>query len=92
MSRGSRPDWWGYVKKIIESYPQLEYTSTKRQDRRRLAAINHAIAVTQRLPDGEHMLTVVNLVCWKKTHNLAGAAAVVGCSPETAQQIGRAHV
>lgn len=49
-------------------------------------AVREALRETERGPDGRHRITLVRLVYWRRTHNLAGAAQVVGISERTAKR------
>ncbi len=59
---------------------QLPQTHQKEYD-----AVHKAITITRRRPDGEARLKVIDLVYWKKTHNIAGAAQQVPCHEKTAK-------
>ena len=71
--------WWGYVKAMLRAYPK----SVTEKERN---AIEKAIEETERLVDGADRMKVVELVFFKGTHKLAGAAMQVPCSIETAQK------
>ena len=43
-------------------------------NRRELAAVRHAIAVTRTLPAGDERLSMVRMVYWSRTHTFDGAA------------------
>ena len=45
-----------------------------RQEQRELDAVEAAIQETAMLPDGETRLAIVNLVFWRQSHTLQGAA------------------
>lgn len=71
--------WWGYAKAMLRAYPQ-KVTAKERE------AIEAAIEETKSLVDGADRLKVIDLVFFKGTHKLAGAAMQVPCSIDTAQK------
>lgn len=71
--------WWGYVKAMLRAYPKNVTEKEK-------IAIEKAIEETMTLVDGADRMKVVELVFFKGTHKLAGAAMQVPCSIETAQK------
>lgn len=78
MSQPSR-DWWGYVKAMIRRYPGR----VNRNERR---AVQLAVEKTEQLEDGAERIRIIDMVFWKKTHSLEGAAQQIPCSYETAKQ------
>lgn len=72
MSKPKR-DWWGYVKGMLRRYP----TKTNGSE---TAAISRAIEKTKKLADGEKRISVIEMVYFKKTHTLQGAALMVNYS------------
>lgn len=50
------------------------------------AAVAEAIAETEQLVDGAERLRLIDLVLWKRTHTLQGAAMAVYVSERTAQE------
>lgn len=81
-----RYDWWGYVKAIIRRYPSLKDAEVSGISLCEKEAVEAAIAATERMQNGRHRMAVVNMVFWKKTHTLSGAALMIPCSERTAQQ------
>ena len=73
-----RYDWWPYAKGMIRRYPTGRCTAKERK------AVEAAIQETRLLPDGAERLKVVDLVLWRRTHLVAGAAMMVPCSERTA--------
>ena len=57
-----------------------------RNKQRRLEAVQQAIRETERRPNGTHRLRVVELVYFKRSHTLQGAALMVPCSYRTAKR------
>lgn len=74
-----RYGWWSYVKNMINRYPgKTNEEETK--------AVRIAVEETNRLLDGSDRMKVINMVFFKKTHTLQGAALNVPCSYETAKR------
>lgn len=71
--------WWGYAKAMLRAYPR-DVTEEERN------AIESAINETMELTDGRDRIKVIDLVFFKGTHKLAGAAMQVPCSIDTAQK------
>ena len=57
-----------------------------RQEQRELEAVEAAIQETAMLPDGEIRLSIVELVFWRQSHTLQGAANQVHLSYRSAQR------
>ena len=49
-------------------------------------AVCDAIAVTERYSNGSDRLQVIDMVLWKRSHTLEGAAMAVSCSVATAKR------
>lgn len=73
-----RYGWWGYVKDMIRRYPSGNVNCNEKE------AVNAAIEVTEKMSNGKSRLKVIELVYWKKTHRIPGAALMVPCSERTA--------
>lgn len=71
--------WWGYAKAMLRAYPG-DVTEEERN------AIESAINETLILVDGKDRIKVIDLVFFKGTHKLAGAAMQIPCSIDTAQK------
>ena len=56
------------------------------QEQRELEAVEAAIQETARLPDGETRLAIVDLVFWRQSHTLHGAADQVHLSYRSARR------
>ena len=67
-----RYGWWAYAKWMIRSYKGGGLMTKAER-----AAVEDAIAETERL---------IDLVLWKRTHTLQGAAMAVYVSERTAQE------
>ena len=85
MSR-PRYKWWGYVKAMIRAYPSLDRKACQGTEARECAAVCRAKEATCALPDGEDRLRLVDMVFFRQTHTLDGAAQEIPCSPKTAQR------
>jgi hypothetical protein len=114
-----RYKWWGYIKNVIRSYPDLkmeydllheqsvtpnmsgmpgssdvsrgtetiaikELPKTKQME---YDAVSRAIETTKHIANGQERLKIINLVYWKKTHTVEGAAMNVGYSVDRGKQI-----
>ena len=80
-----RYDWWGYVKGMIRRYPKLNANSKGNEEKER-EAVSNAIDQTMDEPDGNEQIKLIDLVFWKKTHTIAGAALLIHCSERTARR------
>ena len=88
MSR-PRYGWWPYIKSMIRRYPQLRSTpdeALSAVDRREYDAVRQAADETMQLPGGDARLGVIELMFWRRSHTLEGAAAAVHVSERTARR------
>lgn len=76
----SRYGWWGYVKDMIRRYSTGDVSQSEKD------AVDAAIAATEQMQNGPARLMVIDLVLWKGTHTLEGAALEVPCGYETAKR------
>ena len=76
-----RYGWWPYAKWMIRSY-KGGGLMTKDE----LAAVKAAIEETEQLADGAERIRLIDLVLWKRTHTLQGAALACYVSERTAQE------
>lgn len=74
-----RYDWWGYAKGMLRRYPDKVNDNERK-------AVEEAIEETQGLDTGRERLEIIEMVYFKKTHTLIGAAMAVHCSDRTAQR------
>ena len=111
-----RYKWWGYIKSVIRSYPELkkQYDELHRQNitasisgmpgvggvsrgtenialkelpktkQAELEAVELAIQATKRMKTGKDRIRMVELVFWKQSHTLQGAAMAIPVSYDTA--------
>lgn len=76
-----RYGWWPYAKWMIRSY---KGGGLMTNDER--AAVEAAVKETEQLADGGERLRLIDLVLWKRTHTLQGAALACYVSERTAQE------
>lgn len=78
--------WWGYIKAIIRNYPALENRGCQGVALKERQAVQAAIDQTRDMESGTERLQVIDLVFFKQTHTLEGAALMVPCGYETAKR------
>ena len=61
---------------------ELPKTKQKEYD-----AVSRAIEITKRMPNGIQRLQIIDLVYWKRTHTVEGAAMKVGYSVDRGKQL-----
>ena len=76
-----RYGWWPYAKWMIRSYKGGALMTKVECE-----AVAAAIEETKQLVDGAERLRMVDLVLWKRTHTLQGAALACYISERTAQE------
>ena len=76
-----RYGWWPYAKWMIRSN---KGGGLMTKDER--AAVEAAVKETEQLADGGERLRLIDLVLWKRTHTLQGAALACYVSERTAQE------
>ena len=81
-----RSGWWGYVKWMIRQYPARKGRYIQAAALREQSAVQKAIDQTEAMDNGTERLQVIDLVFFKQTHTLEGAALMVPCSYDTAQK------
>lgn len=84
MSRAPRKRWWGYCKSMARSYPgrvgqELEGTALAE-----FQAVEAAIEATRRRKDGEARMQLVEMVLFRQSYKVPGAAMQIPCSERTA--------
>lgn len=85
MSR-QRYKWWGYVKAMIRQYEPGKMGGLTGVAERERAAVADAVEETMTLVDGVERMKLVNLVFWRQSHSLDGAALALYVSDRTAQE------
>ena len=73
----------GSASRAVEDISLRELPTT---EQREFEAVRQAIEVTERYSNGRDRLMVINLVLWKQTHTLEGAALQIPCSSATAKR------
>lgn len=71
---------WGFVKDIIREYNERSCRLKPFQ----AEAVKQAVDETKKLIDGTERLKLIELVFWKQTHTLAGAAMMCNVSYDLA--------
>ncbi len=77
--------WYGCSQTMIRRYPDLENEKGIQPAIWR-NAIKNALETTAQTTDGEHKLKVIEMINFRKTHTIDGAALEVGVSRRTAQR------
>lgn len=87
MSYGSRHarnrGWWGYMKYITRKYGSVKSPSSD-LERRELDAVKRAVDETFRVRDGVSRIEFIEMIYWRRSHSLQGAAMKIGISERTA--------
>ena len=78
--------WWSYVKAMIRNYPTLVDRYIQGPALREREAVQRAIDQTEQMVDGKERLQVIDLVFFRQTHTLEGAAMMIPCGYETAKR------
>ena len=81
-----RYGWWGYVKWIIRQYPARVGKYIQGKTLEEQVAVQKAIDQTLLLENGKERMQVIELVFFRQTHTLEGAAQIVPCSDRTARR------
>lgn len=68
--------------RALEEIAIRELSSTSQRE---YEAVRRAIATTERYRNGADRLKVIDLVLWRRSHTLEGAALMVPCSYDAAQ-------
>lgn len=68
--------------RAVEEVALRELPTTRQRE---YEAVRRAIRVTEHMKTGRDRLKIIDLVFWKRTHNLEGAALLIGCSYDTVQ-------
>ena len=81
-----RYGWWGYAKWIIRQTPRREGVALEGKAADEQAAVYRALKEIMNKPDANARLMLIDLVFFKQTHTLDGAAQAVSCSERTARR------
>lgn len=71
--------WWGYAKSMARSYPNNKFENEN-------IAVKKAIERTKERPNGERRIQAIDMVLFKGTHTIDGAAMVVNFSGRTVRK------
>jgi len=71
---------------MARKYPVRKRIPLNKTEQAEQHAVEAAIAETAALPSGQDRMLIVELVLWKGTHTLEGAAVEAHCSGRTAQR------
>ena len=77
--------WWGYMKYIVRMYGSVKDPETD-MERRELEAVHRAVDETLRRYSGKTRIELVELVYWRQSHTLTGAALKLHLSERTAKR------
>lgn len=73
----------GGISRSCESLAIRELPYNKQRE---YEAVRRAIKTTERYKNGRDRLRIIEMVLWKRSHTLEGAALLVPCSERTAKQ------
>lgn len=79
----------GGVSRGVEGLAIRELPSTKQRE---YEAVRRAVETTERYVNGRDRLKVIDMVLWKRSHTLEGAALMVPCSVMTARRYHTAFI
>ena len=74
----------GSVSRGTENIAIRELPRTKQRE---YDAVTSAIEITGRMPNGKQVLRIIDLVYWKRTHTVEGAAMKSGYSADRGKQL-----
>ena len=69
--------------RALEEIAIRELPATRQRE---YEAVRRAVDLTRRMKNGGDRLKIIDLVFWKQTHTLAGAALTIPCHYNTAQR------
>ncbi len=85
-----RRGWWYHTRDVVQSYParreSLRAGPLPPVARREQDAVEEAVRRTGELPDGPERLRVIELVHWRGSHAMTGAAGAAHVSLRTAER------
>lgn len=84
----ARASWCGYVRSMLYKYPAraAKADSLDNIDLWEYEAVAQALAESESWPNGDHIRRLVDMVFFKQSHTLVGAAQRIPCSYETAKR------
>nr|DAR61284.1 MAG TPA: hypothetical protein [Caudoviricetes sp.] len=78
--------WWGYVKWMVRQYPNRKDKNLHGKVLDECSAVQKAIDQTMMQEDGANRMQIIELVFFKQTHTIEGAAMMAHCGYETAKR------
>ena len=75
------------TKNVVRATEITSMQCLPRARQREYDAVTKAIEITKRYKNGDARLKIIDLVYWKKSHNVTGAAMVVGYSDIRCKQM-----
>ena len=82
--------WLSYVRAVVRAYPHYGKTIKNPDERAEYEAVRDAVIETERTKDNYNArITIIDLVFWRQTHTLQGAAMQAGYSYSQARRIQR---
>ena len=78
------PRGCGGASRSLENLAIRELPATKQRE---YEAVRRAVETIQRAPNGQSWYAIINLVYWRNSHTLDGAALEVGYSKDRAKQL-----
>lgn len=76
-----------YIREVLRSYPEIQSKPVEKRtshEQRRVEIVNEVLDMVDRMPDAVSRRTLVELVYFKKSHTLEGAALQIPISRRTA--------
>ncbi len=74
--------WWGYMKYIVRKYGSGREPASD-LERRETEAVRRAVDETFRTRDGASRIEFIEMIYWRRSHSLQGAAMKIGISERT---------
>lgn len=74
----------GGVSRATENIAVRELPYTKQRE---YEAVKRAVEITMNLPNGSQRMKIIDLVYWKRSHTVEGAAMKVGYSTDRGKQL-----
>lgn len=89
----NRATYWGYICHVLNEYPTLKaQKNLTKVQKRKVKAVDSALNKTNVLDNAEVTRTLIDLVYFRRTHNLVGAALLCYVSERTAQRLQRKFI
>ena len=86
MSKPKEP-WWPYMQNILYNYPHnMRQKELSKNRKKEIRKIQEAMEETECLPDGKLRCRLIEMLYFRQSHNLHGAAAACYVSYSTAKR------